>query len=81
MHNPGAVIVSTIVTTGFLAVVVLWLVRPINITGEALTVLNILVGSLSAAFTTVVSYYLGSSAGSARKDERLAEVEKEKPAP
>ena len=35
-------------------------------------VLNVLMGTLGAMATSVVSYWVGSSAGSARKDARLA---------
>jgi len=35
-------------------------------------VLNVLLGTLAAMATNVVGYWVGSSAGSARKDERLA---------
>lgn len=35
-------------------------------------VLNVLLGTLSAMATSVVSYWVGSSVGSARKDDRLA---------
>ena len=34
--------------------------------------LNVLLGTLSAMATSVVSYWVGSSVGSARKDARLA---------
>jgi len=36
--------------------------------------LNVLLGTLAAMAPNVVGYWVGSSAGSARKDERLAEV-------
>lgn len=35
-------------------------------------ILNMLMGTLAAMATSVVSYWVGSSAGSARKDEHLA---------
>ena len=35
-------------------------------------IVNVLLGTLAAMATSVVSYWVGSSAGSARKDERLA---------
>jgi hypothetical protein len=37
-------------------------------------VLNVLLGTLGAMATNVVGYWVGSSVGSARKDDRLAEV-------
>ena len=36
--------------------------------------LNVLMGTLGAMATSVVSYWVGSSAGSARKDARLANL-------
>ena len=36
--------------------------------------LNVLLGTLGAMATSVVGYWVGSSAGSARKDERLASL-------
>jgi membrane protein DedA with SNARE-associated domain len=38
------------------------------------TVLTMLLGSLAAMATSVVSYWVGSSAGSARKDEHFARI-------
>jgi membrane protein DedA with SNARE-associated domain len=35
------------------------------------TAANMLLGTLAAMATSVVSYWVGSSAGSARKDDRL----------
>ena len=36
--------------------------------------LNMLLGTLAAMATSVVSYWVGSSAGSARKDEHIAQL-------
>ena len=40
------------------------------------TAANMLLGTMAAMATSVVSYWVGSSAGSARKEERLAQVGK-----
>ena len=40
------------------------------------TSVNMLLGTLAAMATSVVSYWVGSSAGSARKDDRLAQTGK-----
>lgn len=54
----------------FTAVIVgLFVVEP---PARAMEPLLILVGSLAAAFGAVVSFWFGSSAGSARKDELMA---------
>ena len=37
-------------------------------------ILNMLLGSLAAMATSVVSYWVGSSAGSARKDDHIARL-------
>lgn len=65
----GPVVVSGLVLAGFGIVVVLALFRPIPPGSEAL--LNILLGNLAAMAMGVVGYWVGSSAGSARKDEML----------
>lgn len=39
---------------------------------ENMDLLNLVVGSLIGSFATVVGYFYGSSAGSARKDEILS---------
>lgn len=67
----GSVIVSIIVTIAFSVVLGLFMYRPYSISGPAEAVLNILVGTLAAAFTQVVNYWLGSSAGSAAKDAMI----------
>jgi uncharacterized membrane protein YdjX (TVP38/TMEM64 family) len=60
-------LLASVVLVGFfvvLAVMLLWQ-RPGS---------DILVGSLAAAFGSVVGYFYGSSASSARKDELLRET-------
>ncbi len=68
----GAPVVSVVVLVTLGTVVSLVLLRAIPAGSE--TVLNVLLGTLAAMATNVVGYWVGSSAGSARKDERLAEV-------
>jgi hypothetical protein len=68
----GAVVVSVLVTLAFtadLAVLCFVKMKFDDITGQ---VFILLTGTLSAAFTQVVSYWLGSSAGSANKDSIIA---------
>lgn len=73
----GQIIVSVVVTIGFVTLLFLWVYRPVSIAdGAASEVLNVLVGALAAAFGQVVSYWLGSSAGSKDKDETLAQLSK-----
>jgi uncharacterized membrane protein YeaQ/YmgE (transglycosylase-associated protein family) len=71
----AATIISVMVVSGFFGVLFLWLTRPIpNMSEGALTALNILLGSLGAAFVQVISYWIGSSAGSRQKDAVIAET-------
>lgn len=66
----GAPAVSVVVLATFGVVMTLALTRTMPPGSE--TILNMLLGTLAAMATSVVSYWVGSSAGSARKDERLA---------
>ena len=68
----GAPITSVVVLVTFGAVVSLVLLHTIPTGSE--TVLNVLLGTLAAMATNVVGYWVGSSAGSARKDERMAKL-------
>lgn len=69
----GPVVVSIIVTVGFFFTLAFLIMGGLNAT-EADTdpvvfqVVNIAVGALTAGFATVVSFWLGSSDGSRRKD-------------
>lgn len=66
----GAPVVSVVVLLTFGGVVITALTRTMPPTAEP--VLNVLLGTLGAMATSVVGYWVGSSAGSARKDARLA---------
>ena len=69
----GAPVVSVVVLATFGAVVSLVLFRTVPSGSEA--VLNVLLGTLGAMATSVVGYWVGSSVGSVRKDDRLARLE------
>ena len=68
----GAPVVSVVVLVTFGIVVTVALTQTLPATAEP--VLNVLMGTLGAMATSVVSYWVGSSAGSARKDEHLASL-------
>lgn len=68
----GAPVVSVIVLLTFGGVMALALLRSLPANAEP--VLNVLLGTLGAMATSVVTYWVGSSAGSARKETRLASL-------
>jgi len=68
----GAPVVSALVLITFAIVMTLAFSRSLPAGSE--TVLNMLLGSLAAMATSVVSYWVGSSAGSARKDAHIAQL-------
>ena len=70
----SAPIISGIVLLTFVIVMALVLTHGMPAGSE--TAANLLLGTLAAMATSVVSYWVGSSAGSARKDERLAQISK-----
>ena len=70
----GAAVVSVLVLLTFGLVVSLALFQEVPPRSEAL--LNVLLGTLGAMATSVVGYWVGSSVGSARKDERLEKLGK-----
>lgn len=74
LSNPIAYtpsIISYIVVVGFFAALLLLMSGKV-LTGTASTgplqIVNILIGALSAAFATVINFWLGSSLGSRKKD-------------
>jgi hypothetical protein len=74
----SAPIVSGLVLVTFGAVMTLVLTYGVPPGSD--TIANMLLGTLAAMATSVVSYWVGSSAGSARKEERLAQATRTTPA-
>ncbi len=70
----SAPVISGVVLVTFGAVMALILLYGMPAGAE--TASNMLLGTLAAMATSVVSYWVGSSAGSARKDDRLAQAGK-----
>ncbi len=68
----GAAVVSVVVLVTFAGVMIMSLLR--SIPENAAPVLNVLLGSLTTMATSVVSYWVGSSIGSVRKDARIANL-------
>ena len=59
------------VTLGFFGV--LWAIMAHAVPAESRDVLNLMLGALGTAWTCVIAYYFGSSSGSDRKTELLAQ--------
>lgn len=65
---------GSFVSVGFIAVLILLIVRPVSLGADMLTALTILLGWLGNAFGQVVNYHFGSSAGSAQKDGVIGQL-------
>jgi hypothetical protein len=61
-------VLSMLVTIGFFGILIWLMVNPAD---TANTPLMIMLGSLGTAWTGIIAFYFGSSAGSSRKDEML----------
>lgn len=59
-----------LIVTGFFVLLALLVLSAVP--NENMDLLNLVVGALIGSFATVVGYFYGSSAGSARKDEILS---------
>lgn len=78
--SKGPILVSTIVTVGFFAILLVFIALIIRFQGrdiadsnrDLLQIVNIAIGALTVAFSTVVTFWLGSSEGSRRKDDQVA---------
>lgn len=66
----GPLVISIFVLVGFFATVVFFLTPGVNIAKETQTlqIIYIIVGTITSAFATVISFWLGSSQGSRFKD-------------
>ncbi|MET4210538.1 hypothetical protein [Bradyrhizobium sp. LA2.1] len=70
LNDWGRVVVSAVVVVGFIGVTVLYMTRKLD--GAAVPeILSILLGALATNFTAVVGYWIGSSSGSASKDQAI----------
>jgi len=65
-------ILGGLIVTGFFVLLYFLVIRPIPEKNSDL--LNLIVGALIGNFGAVVSYFFGSSAGSARKDETISTI-------
>jgi hypothetical protein len=75
LNDWGRVVVSIIVTSGFMGILVL--VITTKTAGNSPTeVMLVMLGALGAAFGQVVSYWVGSSSGSAQKDAAIQDMAK-----
>jgi len=72
-------LLALIVTVGFFGVLVMLLI--IGIPDKGGEPLLILLGSLGTAWTGVIGYYFGSSAGSAQKSEQINDMITKAPKP
>ena len=70
LNDWGRVVVSMIVTAGFMGVLVLVITTKTQGNSPP-EVMLIMLGALGAGFQQVVSYWVGSSSGSAQKDTAL----------
>lgn len=78
LNDWGRVLVSLVVTVGFMGVLVLVITTKTQ--GNAPPeVMLVMLGALGAAFGQVVSYWVGSSSGSTAKDQALANVASKQP--
>jgi hypothetical protein len=78
LNDWGRVLVSVIVAAGFIGILIL--IITIKTQGNAPTeVMLVMLGALGAAFGQVVSYWVGSSSGSAQKDTALQKIAEKTP--
>lgn len=70
----GAPIISVLITITFGGVLYMMIAKPMSLTEAQSAIINILVGTLGTMFTAVGNYWLGSSAGSVRKDQVISQA-------
>ena len=72
LRQAGPVIVSVIITAGYFTVIYQLFLVSTDMPEKVFQLMNILFGGLTISFGQVCNYWLGSSAGSKRKDEIVA---------
>ena len=70
-------ILGGLIVTGFF--ILLYLLVRSEVPNTNKDLLNLVVGALIGNFSSVVGYFFGSSAGSAKKDELLRKIEEVPP--
>lgn len=73
----GSTVISVIVTIGFFGLLTLLLYAKLDDTSTRVAaIINVILGTLAAAFTQVVNYHLGSTANSKSRMDELATIAK-----
>lgn len=70
------VIIGSLVVLGFFGSLIMLLLKPEIINEVNREPIMLMVGALIAAFSGLMGFFFGSSAGSARKTDLLAQAEK-----
>jgi len=65
-------LLGLIVTVGFLGLLLFLLMRP-DVESKNKDLLNVMLGALATSWASIINYYFGSSAGSAKKTEIMGE--------
>lgn len=65
------IVICMVVVLGFFAVIAAYVALPIK--GDQ-TTMNLLVGALITAFTSVCNYFVGTTSGSKAKDTTIASI-------
>ena len=70
----GPIVISVLIILAFVAVLFAFFTLKLNFNDVTGQVVLILIGTLGSAFTQVVNYWLGSSAGSQRMGEAVRQI-------
>ena len=70
----GAPVVSTLIVLGYFFCTYLLFVQAAEIPSNVFQLLNVMFGTLTAAFLAVVHYWLGSSSGSKRAGDAVRQI-------
>ena len=70
--NTSQIIIGGLIVFGFFGSLLMLLARPETITDINREAVMLMIGALIAGFSTLIGFFFGSSAGSARKTNLLA---------